>query len=216
VLFITHDLHLMAQASDRIGIMLEGRTGRGQRCRGDLPCTAACVYAPAVGLDAEPQRRSGGRGREPMSDMVPILALDNVSKSFGRGAAQVRAARAVSFALHPGRTLALVGESGSGKTTAARLIMREYKPDEGRLMFRGAPVDSNASGDVKAYRRAVQMVFQDPFSSLNPVHTVRYHLERPLRLHQPGLGSRGAGGGHRGGAGAREARPGAHRPKVSA
>ena len=59
-----------------------------------------------------------------MSDMVPILALDNVSKSFGRGAAQVRAARGVSFALHPGRTLALVGDSGSGKTTAARLIMR--------------------------------------------------------------------------------------------
>lgn len=118
-----------------------------------------------------------------MSDTAPIIALDNVSKIFGRAGARVYAARSLSLALHPGRTLALVGESGSGKTTAARLIMREYQPDEGRLLFRGSPVESS----LKAYRRAVQMVFQDPFSSLNPVHTVRYHLERPLRLHQPAL-----------------------------
>ena len=120
-----------------------------------------------------------------MTDTAPIIALDNASKIFGRAGASVYAARSLSFALHPGRTLALVGESGSGKTTAARLIMREYRPDEGRLLFRGSPVE----GSLKAYRRAVQMVFQDPFSSLNPVHTVRYHLERPLRLHQPALKS---------------------------
>jgi peptide/nickel transport system ATP-binding protein len=122
-----------------------------------------------------------------MSDTPPVLALDNVSKSFGRTGARVSAARSVSFALHPGRTLALVGESGSGKTTAARLIMREYRPDSGRLLFRGVPVEHSSLGSLKAYRSAVQMVFQDPFSSLNPVHTVRYHLERPLRLHQPAL-----------------------------
>ncbi len=125
-----------------------------------------------------------------MSD-APILALDNVSKTFHRGGSTVHAARAVSFALHPGRTLALVGESGSGKTTAARLIMREYRPDDGRLLFRGEPVEASSLGSLKAYRSAVQMVFQDPFSSLNPVHTVGHHLERPMRLHQPGL--RGAG-----------------------
>jgi peptide/nickel transport system ATP-binding protein len=120
-----------------------------------------------------------------MSNTAPIIALDNVSKIFGRADARVYAARSISFALHPGRTLALVGESGSGKTTAARLIMREYRPDEGQLLFRGTPV----AGDLKSYRSAVQMVFQDPFSSLNPAHTVRYHLERPLRLHQPSLSS---------------------------
>jgi peptide/nickel transport system ATP-binding protein len=119
-----------------------------------------------------------------MSD-APILALDNVSKTFHRGGSAVHAARAVSFALHPGRTLALVGESGSGKTTAARLIMREYKPDAGPVLFRGQPVED--AGSLRDYRSAVQMVFQDPFSSLNPVHTIRHHLERPLRLHQPSL-----------------------------
>jgi peptide/nickel transport system ATP-binding protein len=122
-----------------------------------------------------------------MSDTTPVLALDKVTKVFGRGDARLYAARSVSLELHAGRTLALVGESGSGKTTAARLIMREYRPDEGQLLFRGLPVEASAVGGLRAYRRAVQMVFQDPFSSLNPVHTVRYHLERPLLLHQPAL-----------------------------
>lgn len=123
-----------------------------------------------------------------MSDLGdPILALDNVSKVFGRADKPVYAARAVSFALHPGRTLALVGESGSGKTTAARLIMREYVPDQGRLLFKGAPLGKADHNALRAYRSAVQMVFQDPFAALNPTHTIRYHLERPLRLHQPGL-----------------------------
>jgi peptide/nickel transport system ATP-binding protein len=124
-----------------------------------------------------------------MNDMMndPILALDTVSKVFGRADKPVYAARSVSFALHPGRTLALVGESGSGKTTAARLIMHEYVPDEGRLLFRGAPLGKADARTLKAYRSAVQMVFQDPFAALNPTHTIRYHLERPLRLHRPAL-----------------------------
>ena len=122
-----------------------------------------------------------------MTDTAPILALDNVSKVFGRGDGAVYAARSVSFALRPGRTLALVGESGSGKTTAARLIMREYQPDTGQLLFRGQPIGGSSVSSLRAYRAAVQMVFQDPFASLNPAHTVRYHLDRPLRLHRRDL-----------------------------
>tara|TARA_R110002020_G_scaffold32518_24_gene99968 strand:- start:3303 stop:4211 length:909 start_codon:yes stop_codon:yes gene_type:complete len=118
----------------------------------------------------------------------PILALDNVSKIFGRADKPVYATRSVSFALHPGRTLALVGESGSGKTTAARLIMREYHPDAGTLMFRGTPLGRGDAKAIRAYRASVQMIFQDPFASLNPAHTIRYHLERPLRLHRRALG----------------------------
>jgi peptide/nickel transport system ATP-binding protein len=136
-----------------------------------------------MGLDPAADGRADGGV---VSD-TPILALDNVSKVFRRAGSPVYAARGVSFALHPGRTLALVGESGSGKTTAARLIMREYRPDEGQLLFRGTPVESSSLGSLRAYRSAVQMVFQDPFSSLNPVHTIRYHLERPMQLHQPEL-----------------------------
>lgn len=124
-----------------------------------------------------------------MSDA--ILALDNVTKIFGSANKPVYAARAVSFGLHSGRTLALVGESGSGKTTAARLIMREYIPDDGQLLFRGASLGKAKGADMRAYRSAVQMVFQDPFASLNPAHSIRYHLERPLKLHQPKLDKAG-------------------------
>jgi len=122
-----------------------------------------------------------------MTEAPPILALDKVSKIFGRADNPLYAARDVSFALRSGRTLALVGESGSGKTTAARLIMREYQPDQGQLLFRGAPLGRADSKALKAYRSSVQMVFQDPFASLNPAHTIHYHLDRPLRLHQRNL-----------------------------
>jgi peptide/nickel transport system ATP-binding protein len=119
-----------------------------------------------------------------------ILALDRVSKAFGRAPFAVKAAQSVSFALHPGRTLALVGESGSGKTTCARLVMREYTPSEGRLLFKGKPVETRDARALAAYRRSVQMIFQDPFSSLNPAHTIAYHLRRPLQLHRRDLKGR--------------------------
>jgi peptide/nickel transport system ATP-binding protein len=95
----------------------------------------------------------------------------------------VHAVEDTSLALYPGRALALVGESGSGKTTVARLLARLYEPTAGTIMFHGEPLKESAKTELKAYRRHVQLVFQDPYSSLNPVHDVRYHLKRPLRLH---------------------------------
>ncbi|MBB6221220.1 ABC transporter ATP-binding protein [Rhizobium leguminosarum] len=118
-----------------------------------------------------------------MSDA--ILALDTVTKSFGHGSAAVHAARAISFSLHAGRALALVGESGSGKTTCARMAMREYLPTSGRILYKGRPVEASNSAEIGRYRRSVQMIFQDPFASLNPAHTIAYHLRRPLKLHRP-------------------------------
>jgi len=101
---------------------------------------------------------------------------------FGRQTV-VHAVEDSSLALYPARALALVGESGSGKTTVARILARLYEPTAGSIQFRGEPVKTHNTADLRAYRRHVQMVFQDPFSSLNPVHNVRYHLSRPLRLH---------------------------------
>jgi peptide/nickel transport system ATP-binding protein len=93
----------------------------------------------------------------------------------------VHAVEDTSLALYPGRALALVGESGSGKTTVARLLARLNEPTSGSLLFRGKLVQRSL--ELKEYRHHVQLVFQDPFSSLNPVHDVRYHLSRPLRIH---------------------------------
>ena len=101
---------------------------------------------------------------------------------FGRQTV-VHAVEDSSLALYPARALALVGESGSGKTTVARILARLYEPTAGSIQFRGEPVKTHNAADLRAYRRHVQMVFQDPFSSLNPVHNVLYHLSRPLHLH---------------------------------
>jgi peptide/nickel transport system ATP-binding protein len=87
-----------------------------------------------------------------------------------------------SLALYPGRATALVGESGSGKTTVARMLARIYDPTSGTIRFRGEPLKMGGGSTRHNYRRHVQLIFQDPFSSLNPVHSVRYHLSRPLHV----------------------------------
>ncbi|CAN7596861.1 ABC transporter ATP-binding protein [Rhizobium sp. LjRoot98] len=120
---------------------------------------------------------------------APLLRFDNVSKIFGSPAGGVHAARAVNFSLHSGRALALVGESGSGKTTCARMAMLEYLPSGGQVLFKGEPTAARRGRDLAAYRQAVQMIFQDPFASLNPAHTIAYHLKRTLPLHRPDIRS---------------------------
>jgi peptide/nickel transport system ATP-binding protein len=97
---------------------------------------------------------------------------------------EVCAARDVSFRLAHGEAVALVGESGSGKSTIARMLLRLESPDGGEIRLSGADVLASEPGRASlAYRGRVQMVFQDPFGSLNPVHSVGHHLERPLVRH---------------------------------
>ena len=98
----------------------------------------------------------------------------------------LRAVDDVSFVLEPGRTVALVGQSGSGKSTIAKLLLQLEKPSSGEILLDGKPVERHGGG-LARYRRTVQMVFQDPFASLNPYHSIGHHLERPVRLHNPGL-----------------------------
>jgi peptide/nickel transport system ATP-binding protein len=117
------------------------------------------------------------------------LEVKNLTKHFAVGSAIRRRARVyavdnVSFELRPGTITALVGESGSGKSTVARLLARLYEPSGGEVLFEGSDVSRvRKRRDVLHYRSQVQMIFQDPFGSLNPVKTVRHHVERPLRIH---------------------------------
>ena len=124
------------------------------------------------------------------ANVPPILEAINLRKHFpvrqrrpGAPRQVVHAVEDMSLALYPGRALALVGESGSGKTTVARLLARLYDATAGSIRFQGEPALGNGRASLLAYRRRVQLIFQDPFSSLNPVHGVRYHLSRPLRIH---------------------------------
>lgn len=113
------------------------------------------------------------------------LEVKHVVKDFrlagGRGK-KFRAVDDVSFTLEPGKTIALVGESGSGKSTVARMIAKLEVPTSGEILLDGK-ASATRGRALDSYRHNVQMVFQDPFASLNPFHTIRHHLERPLRLH---------------------------------
>ena len=96
----------------------------------------------------------------------------------------VHAVEDASLTLYPGRATALVGESGSGKTTVARMLAQLYAPTSGTILFEGQPVSAKSARALREYRRHVQLIFQDPFSSLNPIHDVFYHLSRPLRVYR--------------------------------
>ena len=115
------------------------------------------------------------------------LAMEAISLSkdfrIGRGHT-LHAVRDVSFNLYRGAVVALVGESGSGKSTAARLLAGQERLTSGTIRLDGKQVQVSSRRDFRQYKSEVQLVFQDPFSSLNPIHTVRYHLERPVKLHQ--------------------------------
>lgn len=116
---------------------------------------------------------------------APALELVDISVRFPvAGGRQLRALHRLSLQLAPGRVLALIGESGSGKSTAGRVISRLVAPAEGSLRIDGEDVIlAEPRGPSRAFFSRVQLVFQDPFGSLNPAHPVLHHLSRPLLLH---------------------------------
>ncbi|MGZ4356485.1 MAG: ABC transporter ATP-binding protein [Gaiellaceae bacterium] len=121
---------------------------------------------------------------------APVLEVKGLCKYFHIGStlsrrrSVLRAVDDVNFALRPGTVTALVGESGSGKSTVARLLVRLYQPTAGQILFRGADAAHiRGRKGLLHYRNQVQMIFQDPFGSLNPVKRIEYHLRRPLLIH---------------------------------
>ncbi len=133
---------------------------------------------------------------EQVTDNEAVLEARNLIKDFplhtnGLKRPMMRALNDVSFTLHKRRALAVVGESGSGKSTTARLIARMYQPTEGEITYRGRSIASIRGRRASlAYRASVQMVWQDPFGSLNPTHTIYHHIARPLLLHRKVSGRR--------------------------
>ena len=127
-----------------------------------------------------------------MTTASPLLEARSLTRTFDVGTGglglrrqTLRAVDDVSFALSPGKVTALVGQSGSGKSTIARLLLRLYAPTSGSILLGDEDVSSiRGRRNLRRYRSQVQMIFQDPFGSLNPVKRVGHHIARPLRRHK--------------------------------
>ena len=114
----------------------------------------------------------------------PLISARNIKKYFDVAGGKLKAVDGISFDIYPRETFGLVGESGCGKSTAGRTIVRLYEPTEGELIFNGQNIYKLSRKDMQEIRRDFQMIFQDPYASLNPRMTVEYIVAEPLDIHQ--------------------------------
>ena len=138
------------------------------------------------------KKRPGRRQAAPQDDTGPLLRTEGLTRHFKIGGGLHRhtlhAVDDVDLSIGAGEIVALVGESGSGKSTIARLLARIYQPTSGEIYLQGRRLSAFKSrADLLGYRSDVPMVFQDPFSSINPVFRVSHGIERSLKLHRPEL-----------------------------
>jgi ABC-type glutathione transport system ATPase component len=182
VLFITHDFGVVADVANRVAVMRHGRVLESGATAQVLR-EPAHAYTRAL-LAAVPK---GDNLLAPLPDAAPLVAVTGLTKRFRRGGFFVRnavtAVENVSLTLKRGETLGIVGESGSGKSTLARCVIRLLDPEEGEILFDGTDIAHLSSRGLVPIRRRIQMVFQDPFSSLNPRHTVADIVTAGPRAH---------------------------------
>ncbi|XWN32053.1 MAG: ABC transporter ATP-binding protein [Devosia sp.] len=213
VMFITHDMGVVAEISERVVVMLRGEKveeGPAEEVfrrpkhsytkmllaavpkLGGLTGTATPRRFPDI-VDGEP---TGEPADEPDKRGAPILTVDGLVTRFdirggllGRPQGRVHAVENVSFDVRAGETLALVGESGCGKSTTGRSILRLIEPRAGAISFEGRDVMTASASQMRTVRRRMQMIFQDPYGSLNPRKTVGAAIGEPIRVHGLGHGS---------------------------
>jgi peptide/nickel transport system ATP-binding protein len=197
LMFITHDMGVVAEIADDVAVMYRGKVVEHGPVNDIFFAPQHAYTKQLLNSVLALEQRSHLAGKTVKSNQDDaILDVSNLSMSFGgrqpffgrKQEGPVKALDGVSFSLKRGETLGIVGESGSGKTTLGRCIMRILDPTSGRIVFKGrdsagvdlAPLPRSA---VKPYWRDMRMIFQDPFSSLNPRMTVLQIVAEPLRNH---------------------------------
>ena len=215
VLFITHDLALVSDIADRVIVMRHGVVREEGNARqvfaqpADDYTRALLHCRPRLGerpirlpvIDDFLQGRAGSgidlaqRKRGYLATDEPVLVVDKLSKSFffregWFGKREFKAVKEVSFTLARGKTLGVVGESGSGKTTVGLTLLRLHQATGGTAIFEGRDLMSMPERDFMPFKRRIQIIFQNPYASLNPRFTVGQILMEPMRIHKIGAGER--------------------------
>jgi len=183
MILITHDMGVVAQTADRVLVMKEGKTVE-EGVVEEIFANAKADYTKEL-LASVPQLKSDSSSQIfiPTSNLISI---ENLSKSFTKNTLfskkriLVNALENVNLEIGYGEIVSLVGESGSGKSTLGRILLKLTDPDSGTIKFDGLNFLSNKSADQKKFRSTIQIIFQDPYSSLDPKRTIGYSISEPL------------------------------------
>jgi len=228
ILFITHDLGVIAELADEVVVMYKGKIVEHGKvldifqnpqhpytkgllaCRPPLdkrlhmlPTVADFMETDADGVMHENPRSIAevtkgltitGEERKQQHQVIyakePLLQLKNIKTYFpvknglfGKTTSHIKAVDDVSFNVFPGETLGLVGESGCGKTTLGRTILRLIEPTDGEIIFKGKNISHLSNSEMRSLRKDIQIIFQDPYSSLNPRITIGEAIMEPMQVH---------------------------------
>jgi len=189
VIMITHDLKVAASVADRLVVMYRGKVVESGDVRAvfDNPQHSYTkrLFAAAVGSEGP-----GADHRSPTHNGAPLLSIRDLTKTYvvpSRGLfsklREIAAVKGVSLDIKTGETVGLVGESGSGKSTVARVLLRLNEPTSGTAMYKGTDIFAMTNRELFAHRRNIQMIFQDPYASLNPRMTIGQIVAEPWTIH---------------------------------
>ena len=209
IVLISHDLNLVQRWADRVlvlnkGVCEEVGTAKQLFQRPQSPYTKGLINAvPPV--DRRPKRlqtvqdfinggvkhpnettRERKKRHKRIYQQPPILEVKGLEKMFRKGKQSHRILGEIDFSLYPGETLGLVGSSGSGKSTLGNCLLKLTHPDRGEIYYSGTKIDTLKGEVLRQYRKDVQLIFQDPFSSLNPKQKVEKILTEPMLVHNIG------------------------------
>ena len=209
IVLISHDLNMVHRWADRVlvlnkGVCEELGTAKQLFQQPKSPYTKGLINAvPPV--DRRPKRlqtiedfindapkaanetkTSRSKRHKQLYQQSPILEVKGLQKTFSQGKQSHVALHKINFSLYPGETLGLVGSSGSGKSTLGNCLLKLTQPDEGEILYLSTRIDNLKGGLLQQYRKDIQLIFQDPFSSLNPKKKIGHMLTEPMLVHNIG------------------------------